>query len=47
MIPFDQFEKSATFMPRELNPDTIKTIGVVAYGKDHKADVSVATLEFY
>ena len=47
VIPFDQFEKSATFMPRELNPDTIKTIGVVAYGKDHKADVSVATLEFY
>ena len=46
-IPFDLFEKSATFMPKKLNPDTIKTIGLVAYGKDHKADVSIATLEFY
>ena len=47
MIPFDQFEKSATFMPKKLNPDTIKTIGLVAYGKDYKADVSIVTLEFY
>ena len=47
IIPFDQFEKSATFMPKKLNPDTIKTIGLVAYGKDHKADVSIATLELY
>ena len=46
-IPFDQFEKSATFMPKKLNPDTIRTIGLVAYGKDHKADVSIANLEFY
>ena len=47
IIPFDQFEKSATFMPKKLNPDTIKTIGLVAYGKDYKADVSIVTLEFY
>jgi len=46
-IPFDEFEKSATFMPRKLKPDTIKTIGLVAYGKDHNADVSIANLEFY
>ena len=38
-IPFDEFEKSATFMPRKLKADTIKTIGLVAYGKDHNADV--------
>ena len=46
-IPFDEFEKSATFMPRKLNAETIKTLGVVAYGKDHEADVSIANLEFY
>ena len=34
-------------MPKNLNPNTIKTIGLVAYGKDHKADVSIANLEFY
>jgi len=46
-IPFDKFEKSATFMPKKLNADTIRTIGLVAYGKDHNADVSIANLEFY
>ena len=47
IIPFDEFEKSAALMPRKLNADTIKTIGLVAYGKDHNADVSIANLEFY
>ena len=46
-ISFDEFEKSATLMPRKLKPDSIKTIGLVAYGKDHNADVSIANLEFY
>ena len=46
-ISFDEFEKSATLMPRRLKPDSIKTIGLVAYGKDHDADVSIANLEFY
>ena len=47
IIPFDDFEKSATFMPKKLKADTIRTIGLVAYGKDHNADVSIANLEFY
>ena len=47
LIPFNNFEKSATFMPRKLNAETVKTLGIVAYGKDHKADVSIANLEFY
>ena len=34
-------------MPKNLKADTIKTIGLVAYGKDHEADVSIVTLEFY
>ena len=46
-ISFDEFEKSATLMPRRLKPETIKTIGLVAFGKDHEADVSIANLEFY
>ena len=46
-ISFDKFEKSATLMPRKLKPESIKTIGLVAYGKDHNADVSIANLEFY
>ena len=46
-ISFDEFEKSATLMPRKLKSESIKTIGLVAYGKDHSADVSIANLEFY
>ena len=46
-ISFDKFEKSATLMPRKLKTESIKTIGIVAYGKDHDADVSIANLEFY
>ena len=46
-ISFHEFEKSATLMPRKLKPESIKTIGLVAYGKDHEADVSIANLEFY
>jgi hypothetical protein len=30
-----------------MNHDTIKTIGIVAYGKDYSADVSVMSMEFY
>ena len=47
VIPFESFKKSATFMPKKMKADTIKTIGLVAYGKDHDADVSLVTLEFY
>ena len=47
LIPFESFKKSATFMPKKMKADTIKTIGLVAYGKDHDADVSLVTLEFY
>ena len=46
-ISFHEFEKSATLMPRKLKPESIKTIGLVAYGKNHEADVSIANLEFY
>ena len=47
ILSFDDFEKSATLMPRNLKAETIKTIGLVAYGKDHYADVTIANLEFY
>jgi hypothetical protein len=30
-----------------MKKNTIKTIGIVAYGKDHTADISVKSLEFY
>ncbi|MDB0052550.1 CIA30 family protein [Ascidiaceihabitans sp.] len=46
-LPFDAFVKSSSLMKTKLNQSKIKTIGIVAYGKDYSADVSVQGLEFY
>lgn len=46
-LPFDAFIKSSSFLRTSMNHDTIKTIGIVAYGKDYSADVSVMSMEFY
>ena len=46
-IPFEQFKRSSNFMKSVFDPSSIKTIGIVAYGKDHTADVMVSELEFY
>jgi hypothetical protein len=47
ILPFDAFIKSSSFLRTSMNHDTIKTIGIVAYGKDYSADVSVMSMEFY
>ena len=46
-LPFDAFLKSSSLMKAKLNQSKIKTIGIVAYGKDYSADLSVQGLEFY
>ena len=46
-LPFETFVKSSSLMRNTLNQSKIKTIGIVAYGKDYTADVSVQSLEFY
>lgn len=46
-LPFDAFVKSSSLMRTTLNQSKIKTIGIVAYGKDYTANVSAKSLEFY
>jgi len=46
-LPFEDFEKSSSLLRATLGQSKIKTIGIVAYGKDYSADVSVKRLEFY
>ena len=46
-IPFQKFKRSSNFMKSVFDPNTIKTIGIVAYGKDHTADIMVSELQFY
>ena len=47
ILPFEAFEKSSSLLRAKLDQGKIKTIGIVAYGKDYSADVSVKRLEFY
>ena len=46
-LPFTSFMKSSSFLRASIKQSTIKTIGIVAYGKDHTADISIMSLEFY
>jgi len=46
-IPFSRFERSGSFMAKSLKKNTINSIGLVAYGKDHQALVLLSNLSFY
>lgn len=46
-IPFSNFERSGSFMSKTLRKNSIKSIGLVAYGRDHQARVSISNLSFY
>lgn len=46
-LPFKNFTPSARGMRKSLNPRSIYTLGVVAYGRDHLADLWVDEISFY
>jgi len=45
-LPFNKFERKWS-KDSALDPKKIRRFGIVAYGKDFIADVSVSTIEFY
>lgn len=46
-IPFSAFQPSSGSMPPSFAPDAVTSIGIVAYGRDHTADVSVRSIALY
>ena len=46
-LPFQSFMKSSSLMRSVIKQSTITTIGIVAYGKNYTADISVLSLEYY
>ncbi len=46
-LPFDAFERSGGMLPSRPAPDSVRSVGLVAYGRDHEADVSLAALGVY
>ena len=46
-LPFSQFKKSRRLLPSKVNSGRIKSIGLVAYGKDFQAELDLASIELY
>ena len=46
-IPFASFKKSGLILPRMFKASDIKSIGIVAFGKDFYADIDLASIELY
>ena len=43
---FNEFKKSGMLMSNKVNPKKITSIGIVAFGRDHYANISIKELEF-
>ncbi len=46
-LPFAAFERSGGLLRETPAPRTIRSLGLVAYGRDHEADVSLRAAGFY
>lgn len=46
-MPFAAFEASNADMPQQMDPGDVISIGIVAYGRDHEADVTVRSIGLF
>ena len=46
-IPFDKFVGSSDWLDDVIYPPSIRSLGIVAYGRDHQADISVSIAGFF
>jgi hypothetical protein len=46
VLPIHEFKKSGMLMSSKVNPKKITSIGLVAFGRDHSAELVVTELEF-
>ena len=45
--PFEQFKKSNFYQPSSVSSQDINTIGIVAIGREFKAQIDLASIELY
>ncbi len=45
-IPISEFERSSSFLSKSIKPNTIKSVGLVAFGRNFKADLYVSEVAF-
>lgn len=43
-LPLSAFRPSGAMLPRSIRPERIRSLGLVAYGRDHQADVRLSAL---
>ena len=46
-IPFSAFKASGNLLRGAIRPESIRSLGIVAYGRDYNADVQVMRAGFY
>ena len=46
-LKFSDFKKSSSFMRKNFKPSSVRTIGIVAYGRDHKAQIDVREIKLF
>jgi hypothetical protein len=46
-LPFDMFTRSGRLLRAVPQADSLKSIAVVAYGRDHDAEIDVREVSFY
>ena len=46
-IPFSAFKASGRMIRSEVRASSLKSIGIVAYGRDHQADIEIQEIGFY
>jgi len=46
-IPFTAFTPSSAVLPRKINPASVQSLGVVAFGRDHEAEISIREIRLY
>ena len=46
IMPIKDFKKCGTLLAKQVNPKKITSVAIVAYGRDHVAEIYVKELEF-
>ena len=46
VLPLSDFKKSGYLLPTRINPNNIKSIGIVAFGKDYNAELIIIEISF-
>ena len=46
-LEFKSFVRSSSWLSKIIKPDSIKSIGIVAFGRDHKALIDIGDINFF